>query len=436
MGLTTGQASHLLRRTGFGPTSAEIRALVGLSRHEAVDRVLDRRADPPTPRPAALDPHNEWDKHTGMIDWWVERMISTATPIVERLALFWSNHFTTANAKVQHMSSVWEQHLLFRRLGFGSFRDLCRAVAVDGAMLSYLDNELNRAGTVQENFGRELLELFTCGIDHHSEQDVVSMARAWTGHNTVGRAADGTRDLRYRFFPDRHDAGPKTLFGITRDWDGPDTIDELCFGVRADATARRIVTRVHQAFLGPDPRPGTVDELTATFRAADLDVATLLRAVLLHDDFWAPAAQRSLVKAPIDLVVDVLRLTGYPVADAAVRWVMAPMGQTLWDPPTVAGWGHNDYWLSTATAWGRADFASRVRWAIEHTPFLAVADDLGTDAGDVVRLGLEEFGILDPTTETVERLTAFVRDARRRFSWSVRYSLFVLVVLSPEFQTR
>lgn len=298
-------------------------------------------------------------------------------------------------------------------------------------MLSYLDNATNVRGNEQENFARELMELFTCGVGNFTEGDVVAAAKAWTGHNTVGW--NGTRnDHTYVFRADRHDNSNKTLFGITRNWDGPDTITELCHGARAVATSRFITRKLYQFFVHPDPSAQEIDLLAGVFRTHNLSVRELLRAMLGRPDFWSPRARAALVKSPTEWVVDTLRRTGIPVTEAGAWWAMPAMGQRLFDPPNVAGWKQNAYWVSTATAWGRARWVSHIRWKVDNPPVFAGVGDLAPS--QIVERILTTFGITRPSPSTQQALASWATHARQHHRWSIRHNAVVLGALCPDFQ--
>jgi uncharacterized protein (DUF1800 family) len=462
--LSRQDAAHLLRRAGFGGNDAEIAAFTGMTRADAVDAVMGFRATDPTP----LGPDvgvagwvgnaNQWEAHTDAIAWWIQRMADLATPatapdpvpavsgplpLQEKLALFWHEHFSCGQDKVFDFPEMWDQNSLFRRQGLGSFEALLRAVSIHPAMLVFLDNQTNVAGGIQENFARELMELYTCGVGNFSEADVVAMARAWTGHNTVGWDPVAQRwDATYVYRSDRHDHGQKTLFGITANWNGiarqageRDTITELVTGVRQQATAEFIAGKLFRHFVHLDPAPSVVDQLASVFVAGGMEIAPLVRAVFLHDEFWGPSARFALVKSPTEWVAGILRRTGFAAADLGLRWNMSPMGQTLFDPPSVAGWGQGEYWLSTASAWARGGFARGLRWRSSEAGLLAGLDDQpkmpDADAARAIfgLLGLEE--VSSRTRSSVER---WYRRTYAEARWSTVPQGFLVGVLCPEFQ--
>ncbi len=457
--VTRADAAHLLRRTGFGGTADEITTLTGRTRSECVDAVMGFRAGDPVPAGPDVPPpftpvrDGQWRQHADLLDWWITRLVdmpnptavpspvppvASPTPLQEQMTLFWHDHFACAQDKVHDIGVMFDQVRLFRRAGLGSFRDLLRAVSVHPAMLVYLDNESNVAGAEQENFARELMELYTIGVGEFSEDDVIAMARAWTGHNTVGWNGS-VDDHTYVYRPDRHDHGPKTLFGITADFNGiamapgeRDVVDELCFGVKQIATARFLARKVFAWFAHPDPTEAVVSELAGVFVASGMSIAALVRAVLLHDAFWGPESRWNRVKSPVEFVVSLFRRLPVRPADAGLRWRMEPLGQILFDPPGVAGWPSGAGWLSTATAWGRGGFVQGLRWRASEAGFLAGIDTLDPAAG--AGAVFDAFGIEEVSAATRSAVERWFADARAGARWSIPPQGFVVGALCPEFQ--
>ncbi|WCO68464.1 DUF1800 domain-containing protein [Iamia majanohamensis] len=429
MSVPRADVAHLLRRAGFGGTVAEVDALAALPSWTAVvDRVLDTSAAPADSVPAAVeDREDQWyPPWVAAVHHWTDRMATSPTPIVEKMALFWHGLFTSSTDKV-YPRLVFHQVATYRRLGLGDLHTLAQAMAVDPAMLVYLDNESNVAGKPNENFARELMELFLLGQGHYGEADVAAMARAWTGHG-VDRTTE-----RYAFSPSRHDAGTKTIFGITRAWDGPDTITEMVRGSRQAACARFITTKLWTFLAGPPIAPATLDALAGAFVASGMQVRALVRALFLHPDFRAPATRTGLVRSPVEWVAATMRALGLPAAVLHPEWWVERCGQRLYAPPNVGGWRGNEGWISTSTAWGRAAFASHTRWKASDAGVFAGYGDLAPAVA--VQRALDRFGIDDPSPVTRSSLEAFVageQTARRR--WAVTPGLVALTMLSPDFQ--
>ncbi len=463
--LSSADSAHLLRRSGYGGTATEVASLAGMTRTDAVDAVMGHRETDTTPvgptpaPPTGIGNPSQWEAHGAVIDWWVGRMatmtnpavapspvpaVAADLPIYDRLAFFWHNHFACAQDKVSDIDAMWDQLSLFRRAGMGSFASLLRSVSVHPAMLVHLDNQHNTVWDPQENFGRELMELYTCGVGNFTESDVVAMTAAWTGHNTVGwNSVLQFWNNAYVYDPARHDHGSKTLFGITANWNGVaqdaserDVIDELVTGVRQSATASRIARLMFRYFANLEPSPATVDQLAQSFVAGGMEISSLVRAILLHDDFWAPESRWAQVKNPLDYVVSIVRETGVPAADLNLRWRMHLMGMVPLDPPSVAGWEVGSAWLSTASAWGRGQFAGSMRWGGSGSGaaygLLAGAADLGRDAA--INAIFDVFGLDEVSAPTRNRLLAWFDEAHANHRWSIEPQGFMLGALVPEFQ--
>ena len=430
--LTSSDAAHLLRRVGFGGTTGEINALVGLSRADAIDRVLDIGAAPSIAPLPPFDPSSQWAQYVEVVYWWINRMVTTPTPVQEKLTLFWHGHFTSAHNKVQSMLHMFGQNLTLRAGALGNFGDLCKAVAVDSAMLEYLDNARNVSGVVNENFARELMELFTLGVGNYTQADVVAMARAWTGHNTVGWSNNGY-DYSYVFNANRHDTTSKTLFGISRAWNGPETIDEIVNGSKRLACARFIARKLVRFLAFGDPSDATVQVHADAFAASNMSIRTLVRSILLSDEFWAPSTRYARVKSPTEFAVDLLRRTGVPARSSGLaEWALAPMGQELFNPPNVSGWGQDDYWLSTSTAWARGAWLWYMRWQASSRGFLAGVEN--RSLSDAVQTMFDALGILEPSIVTRTRLEVWFAQSVQQDAWALPANALAVGALTSDFQ--
>ncbi|MBT8207002.1 MAG: DUF1800 family protein [Acidimicrobiales bacterium] len=434
MALDRPAAAHLLRRAGMGGTNPQIADFFGLTRAEAVDRVLDTSSNPPLPNWSQFGGLEDWQAQEAIIEWWVDRMISAPPTIEEKLMLFLHSHFATARDKVEDTRLMWNQHVALRQFGMGSFRTLLEKISFGSAMLIYLDNESNVAGAEQENFARELMELHTIGHGRFEESDVVSMARAWTGHNTVGRTRENNwqYDPAYIFRSEEHDHGQKTLFGITRNWDAKETLDELCFGVKANEMSDFVARKVFQFFAHTNPAQSVVDQLAANFRANNLNMKLLVRDVLLTDDFWSPEARYALVKSPVEFMVDIMRRCGMTSEDESVRWRMSLMGMVLMDPPGVDGWGQNDYWLSTAMTWAKSNWTNNLKWRADDRNILQDLADLTPDeAADRV---IHFFSIYDVSRQSRLQIRDLIEVTQRDRRWAMSYEPFAVGMFMPEVQ--
>lgn len=436
MALNRAGAAHLLRRAAMGGTTAQIDEFVGLTREQAVNRLLDTSSSAALPGWGRFNSGDEdWVAHTKMIDWWVDRMITAPPTIEEKLTLFLHGHFATGRDKVTDSRLMWDQHVDIRRFGQGSFRVLLEKISLGSAMLIYLDNETNVKGAEQENFARELMELFTLGNARFTETDVVSMAKAWTGHNTVGanRENNWVYDPTYIFRAGEHDNSQKALFGITKNWDATDTLDEICFGVKANTMSDFIARKMFQFYVHTNPSQAVVDELAAGFRNSDLNIKSLLRSILLHPQFWHADTRYALVKSPVEYMVDIMRRNGLrAVTEDNVRWFMNMMGMTLFEPPSVAGWGQNSYWLSTARAWAKSLFANSLKWDADERGVLQNLDDLTSE--QVVNVILTFFSIFEVSEQTRENMVILIDTTRTERPWAMTTEPFAVGMHMPEVQ--
>lgn len=331
--LLEGRAAvgHLLRRVTFGPSPSEMAAWEGVPYEQAVDRLLATLdaampADPPgfdVYRPGAIQ------------EAWIARMLGGEGAFAERLALFWHGHFATSDAKLQDSALMWAQHRLFRTQGAGRFADLVLAVSRDVAMIRWLDGNGNRAGHPNENYARELQELFTLGRGRYTEADVREVARAFTGW--------GSRHHQFVFTPAFHDAGPKSFHGATGALGGEDAVRVL---TALPACHRFLADRLLRRFSHPEPTEAEVAELATVLQSSGGDVRAALRSMLLAPAFRDATHHRALVRSPVEFVVAALRATGVTSLPTDAPGWLERMGQTLFRPPSVKGWTSGAGWLS------------------------------------------------------------------------------------------
>ncbi len=424
--------AHLLRRAGFGGTASQIATLAAQPWATTVDQLLDFSSAPADTQPAFLTDDNlgDWEKEYKLQQWWLDRMATTTTPLQEKLTLFWHGHFATANYKVADMLLMYQQNALFRSLATGNFRDLVQQMSLQPAMLIWLDNDPNTKGHPNENFARELMELFTLGVNQYTQADIVASARAWTGHNTL----DTDRE-QYHFYPNRHDTGMKTFMGVTQNWDGPDIIN---FILRDDAAhkeiaARFIATKMWSFFAYPDPDTTVVDDITAPFLNNDLAVDELVRAIFNHPAFVSDTAKHGLVRSPVEWIVACLRALGISAEDANPQWWMEDMGQQLFEPPNVSGWRPNEYWVTTSRIWARANWTRNVIWQNDVQNTLSAITSMNVH--DAVQHAFDVFAIDNPSAHTRSTLETWLTneraDAHAWDNWTF-INMLTLVMLCPE----
>lgn len=373
-----GDVALLLRRAGFGCTSPELDAATAAGYSAALAALLAGVVEPTTPAPPQLSAapppapaagpaaRKAFDRAVAadvisLQEWWVQQMVTTPSPLLEKLTLYWHGHFATGVSKVRDAQLMYRQNQLFRAAGGGGFETLTQAVAKDGAMMVWLDTDTDKAAHPNENFAREMMELFTLGIGNYTQDDVIAAAQGFTGW-TYNR-----RDYTFGFQPRQHDFGIKSYLGWVGDWNGTDIVH---IAVTRPESARFVVARIWSHFAYPvvatDP---VVTDLLPAY-GDGLSVSSLLAAVFSHPAFLAPATRTGLVKQPIEWLVGAARSLGGDPAPLAR--MSAALGQTLFDPPNVGGWGQNGYWLDTATAALRLDFALRLARSADLS---AVADE-------------------------------------------------------------
>jgi uncharacterized protein (DUF1800 family) len=385
-------ARHLLNRTSFAAGPKDIEAFARLDREQAADRLLAWTGKPAaTPPPAwANEPFESLRRFRGMSpeerkvaareifrksfelqSWWLTEMLTTPSPLTEKMTLFWHNHFVSSLQKVRSPQLLYRQNVLLRRHALGNFGDLLHAVARDPAMVIYLDNASNRKGRPNENFAREVMELFTLGEGRYGEGDIQEAARAFTGWSIDPDSGE------FRYRQRAHDEGLKTVLGRTGNLDGDAVLDIL---LAQPQTAEFIVTKLWREFVSPHPDPTEVGRIGRAFRESGYDIRAALRALLTSDAFYEPRNGAALIKSPIDLVVGTLRQFNFRTGEV-IPFVFAAnqLGQRLFAPPNVKGWPGGEAWINSTTLLGRKAFLERLFRADQLRPMLAAA----TMAGDM-----------------------------------------------------
>ncbi len=375
-------AGHLLSRAGFGGTPEQMRSFHALGLDAAVGLLLsarDNRIDPPpwtrhpssrqlemrsmmmgvpgldaradlkraAKRTAALE---ERQRLSDLREWWLRRMRSSGQPLVEKMTLFWHGHFATSIKKVKSAWMMWRQNETFRRNALGDFRSMLQAVARDPAMIRWLDLGDSRAGAPNENFSRELMELFTLGVGHYSEEDVKESARAFTGHRI------DPRTMTFAIARRQHDYGEKHFLGRRGSFDGDGVIDVI---VQQPACARFVGGRIWEFFAYENPEPAVLDAVAASFHRSGQRVAPLLGEIFRSAAFYGPRAIRTHIKSPVEWLVQSCVALETPVpAGRPVENTLEQLGQSLFDPPNVRGWEGGKAWISSSTLVLRYNFAS------------------------------------------------------------------------------
>ncbi|MDQ6827055.1 MAG: DUF1800 domain-containing protein [Candidatus Eremiobacteraeota bacterium] len=338
------QAAHLARRTGFGPTPQEVRNLTALRAEAAVNSILHPSAsdvDLPLYPDAAMLYDRKTRYQTAQM-WWLDRMLRTKNPFAEKMALFWHGHFATSMRKVPPALLV-RQIRLFRSIGLGDFRSLLLAVSQDPAMLIWLDNRYNYKAHPNENYAREVMELFALGLGNYTEDDVKSAARAFTGWTL-------DRDQNFVFRPRLHDDGEKTFLGRTGNFTGEDIIGII---VSQPISQRFIARKLLEFFLYSDPESELTEQLASVYALSGYDIAKTMGTLLRSNVFYSTRAYRSIPKSPVEFMLGLLRYFGAQRIPGGAPSTIGRMGQEILAPPSVKGWEGGPTWINTSTLLAR-----------------------------------------------------------------------------------
>lgn len=344
--------AHLLRRAGFGTRPKERAEFEKRGLTATTDYLLHPEREPDHLASLLEEIGGDYvdlDDLGSIRQWWLYRMVHTRRPLEEKMTLFWHNHFATANYKVDNPRRMWGQNELFRKYGLGSFRSLLQQVARDPAMLIWLDGAQNQAGKPNENFAREVMELFTLGVEGgYTEKDVQEAARAFTGWR---RNAGG-----FVYDPFLHDDGEKTVLGQSGNWHADDVIDILA---RHPSTAKFVTTKLFRFFVHDNPPAAEINRLSQVYLNSGTDIRAVLQAIFTSPVFYSPAARFAKIKSPTEFAIMTIRALDAPMA--AVRDLpgsLALMGQDLFNPPNVKGWQEGQAWINSRTLLARVNFAA------------------------------------------------------------------------------
>jgi len=374
--LTYAEAAHLLRRAGFGGPPDEINRLAALGRERAVDSLVDYQLVDNRVMDKALKRGFNIKRIGGPLEmqsWWLARMVLTRRPFEEKITLFWHNHFATSFFKVFY-PLMYVQNNLLRQHALDRFDTLLTQVSKDSAMLFWLDGISNVVGSPNENFARELQELFTMGIrdavtgePNYSEKDVKEIARAFTGWKFRFKNDNLFKPI-FLIVPSQHDNTAKEIYGQTANFGGEDVITLIC---ARRATGRYLVKRFFEFFVYPltesEQDRATIDKFADVYFARDHSIKELARAVFASDEFFSERARFGLVKTPVDLLVGSYRMLGVPYLieerdfiDFFSLFFLRQMGMELFNPPDVSGWQLHTRWLITSTLLQRFNLAGLI----------------------------------------------------------------------------
>jgi len=369
--------AHLMRRAGFGASRDELEARVAKGYEATVEELLHPETQEPVDaysllryQPASLLPGGQ--PPMGNVNW-MFYLVNTKRPLEEKMALFWHHVFATGNAKVDNYDQLLEQIQLFRNMGMGNYRDLLVELAKNPSMIFWLDNNENHGYAVNENWGRELLELFSMGVGNYTEKDVREASRAftgWTFETKIPRLPYGRFPWKFEYRPEDHDDGEKEFLGHRGRFNGEDIINII---VEQPACARFIARHLYSFFVADEPQvpawsieaprdPKAIETLATTFRESKYDIRSVLR-VLFNSDFFKNARFQHM-KSPAEVVVGTLRLVGgFEIPRPGYGELsMQPsyMGQDLLNPPSVEGWHTGKEWINSGSLMARINFVAEL----------------------------------------------------------------------------
>jgi len=364
-------------------------------------------------------------------------MLHTTRPLEEKLTLFWHGHFATAQYKVNNALFMHNQNQTLRQYATGNFKDLVTAIAKDPAMLVWLDGNTNRKGAPNENFAREMMELFTLGIGNYSEDDVKAGARAFTGWNLNYLKG------QFVFNQNQHDNAVKAFRGISGKLNGDDVIANV---VADPATAKRLATKLFAFFAYDDPEPQVVQPFADLYVKNKYEIKPVVRAILSSDAFYSDKSFTNHVKSPIEYVLGTVKQLAGQVRERSLIPSLKQLGQEPYNPPNVAGWDGGPSWLDAATVVTRFNFGGLLAAAVKGAPSLtgggyidpeAMVQKLATKSWDAV---IDLFGtsltggLSDATRQALQAYTAKAPNLTPQTLDTKLRGLLHLMMVSPEYQ--
>ena len=460
--------AHLMRRAGFGATREELDGYAGKGYEATVEGLLNPGEEQRMSDFLIRRFHPEISGMMGPLapgENWLYRMATTTSPLQEKMGLFWHGIFATGYSKVTHGKALSDQTRMFRRYAMSSFRTLLVELSKDPAMIIWLDNQDNHKDAINENFGRELLELFSMGVGNYTEDDIKECARAFTGWTIANRNYMELRSQRdsdwpygriswhFEFNPEDHDDGEKQFLGEQGRFNGEDIVDIIC---RQPATARFIARHMYSFFVADEPPvpewpytppadPQAIEQLVEAYFDNDYDVSAMLRVLFNSDFFKSRDSWYAKVKSPVELVAGVIRLTGefdrarYEIMD---RYKQASfMGQFLNDPPSVEGWHQGTEWLDSGTLVERINFASQQIGDPNKPGIQAIISRIESDLADaaspekLVDSCLDQVGAFTVDDDTHKVLVDFASQGGSSFAKSQHIAdVLQMVASTQEFQ--
>ena len=422
--------AHLMRRAGFGATYEELEARAAKGYEATVEELLNPQEQPDIPRDIMMRRKVEWFSQAGLEgqqEEWAFRMINSKRPLEEKIALFWHQIFITGHAKCEYPRQQQLELDMFRTQGMGNFQHLLNGLSTDPAMVFYLDNCMSHKDAINENWGRELLELFSLGVgmdgeENYSEDDVKEAARAftgWTVTNSIPRYPYGKYEAKFMYDPDDHDHEDKTFLGETGNFNGEEIVEII---VRQPGAARFIARHMYNFFVADEPQvpawkdtpprdPETIKALEDEYFRSNYNIRSMLRVLFNSDAF--KNSRFTKVKSPTETVVGTIRLVedfalprpGLNAMALNIRY----MGQDLLNPPTVEGWHTGKEWIDSGTLVERINFTADQVGDISHSGVQKIINRLQSEgsvltAERFVEGCLEQLGHYEVADETRRQL--------------------------------
>ena len=431
------QVAHLMRRAGFGATPAELDAL---TRDKAYEEIVEDLVNPerfPELDQSYIDRYYGGEPVAVHVGKWMYRMVNTSRPLEEKMALFLHHIFPVAWGKSEHGPSLYNEIGMFRRVGLSDMKTILLELSRDPAMIFWLDNNENHKDEINENYGRELLELFSMGVGNYTEDDIKAASRAftgWTFTQPLSLYPVGHHNAEFTFDPDDHDYEEKTFLGHTGNFDGEDIIDII---VRQPATARFISRHLYNFFVEdevqvpswatePPRNEAAIQEMADAFLESGGQMRAVLR-VMFNSDFFKAATEFKKVKSPTELVVGVLKQTGEfssptpglfrmavtTLNGSPYEGPLAVMGQRLMNPPTVEGWHTGHEWIDSGTLSERVGFVESQFEDISKPGVREMVERVGSldnDPAQLVDRCLDILGGIRVSDQTYESLIDYARD--------------------------
>ena len=408
------KVGHLYRRAAFGATPPELEAALKAGPEKTVDALLQGNAG-----------REQFEKDTDgwaqpfvrannggrLRDWWLYRMLYTPHPLREKLTLFWHNHFATSNAKVQNAGFMFGQYQLMYRQTLGNFRTLLLEMSSDPAMMKWLDTAGSKKASPNENYARELMELFSLGIGNYTEKDIREAARAFTGWELQNNKA--------AFKAAQHDDGEKTVLDQTGKWKGEDIV-RICLEQKS---APLFLTAKLYRFLVSDSVPATPEllaPLAEQFRKSDYDFGALVKTVLRSNLFFSDKVYRTSIKSPADFALGIVRALEGHMGTTALVGSLEGLGQNLFNPPSVKGWDGGPTWLNGQTLLFRQNLALALtstedpRFGRRTDPGALVRKYNRNSEEEIVDFLLRLFLQGDVPSESRSKLVTYLRQAKDR----------------------